>query len=210
MNMERFARLVYSSVAGNSAPPDYTLADRIALTRPDQVKAIGHPLRTAILSLLHERAATVSELAVAVERPKSTVAHHVKTLRQAGLVQVVRTRRVRAIEERFYGRTARMFYIAGEGGTQGDELPRDFNDFEVAARESAAAHAKGKLWGFIRHARVSETQVSAFWERMTELVAEFDRLPRSGKTTYGFALGVYPTDHPALPDREDREASDRS
>jgi DNA-binding transcriptional ArsR family regulator len=179
--------------------PDYELADRFALTTPAQVKAIGHPLRTTILGLLHERAATVAELAVALERPKSTVAHHVKVLTETGLVQVVRTRRVRAIDERFYGRTARMFYVAVEQSPEGDRLPRDFNDFEVAARESADAYLAGKLWGFIRHARISETQVSAFWERMAELVTEFEQLPRSGDTMYGFAVGVYPTDQPILP-----------
>jgi DNA-binding transcriptional ArsR family regulator len=183
----------------NPPPPDYELADRIALTEPAQVKALGHPLRTTILGLLHERAATVSELAVALGRPKSTVAHHVKVLSEAGLLQVVRTRRVRAIEERYYGRTARMFYVGVERSADGDEMPRDFNDFEVAAGESAAAFRDGKLWGFIRHARISEAQASAFWERMAELVTEFDRLPRSGDTMYGFAVGVYPTDHPTLP-----------
>ena len=186
-------------MAAGSSPPDYELAERIALTEPSQVKALSHPLRTTILALLHERAATVSELAVALERPKSTVAHHVKVLNEAGLLQVVRTRRVRAIDERFYGRTARMFYVAVERSAAGDDLPRDFNDFEVAARESAEAYLNGKLWGFIRHARISEAQASEFWERMAELVAEFDRLPRSGTTMYGFAVGVYPTDHPTLP-----------
>jgi DNA-binding transcriptional ArsR family regulator len=185
-------------MVGKSSPPDYELADRIALSEPSQVKAIGHPVRTAILGLLHERAATVNELAAAVERPKSTVAHHVKVLGEAGLVQVVRTRRVRGIDERFYGRTARMFYVV-EQGTDGDRLPRDFNDFEVAARESGAAYRDGKLWGFIRHARISQAQASEFWERMAELVTEFDRLPRTGDTVYGFAIGVYPTDHPTLP-----------
>jgi DNA-binding transcriptional ArsR family regulator len=188
--------LAYSSVAGDPQPPDYDLADRIALTEPAQVKALGHPLRTTILGLLHERAATVSELAVALERPKSTVAHHVKVLNEAGLVQVVRTRRVRAIEERFYGRTARMFYVSAEPN---GEMPLDFNDFDVAARESAAAYREGKLWGFIRHARISEVQASEFWQRMAELVTEFDQLPRSGDTMYGFAVGVYPTDQPTLP-----------
>jgi DNA-binding transcriptional ArsR family regulator len=183
----------------DSAPPDYELADRIALTEPSQVKALSHPLRTTILHLLHERAATVSELAAALERPKSTVAHHVKVLAEAGLLQVVRTRRVRAIEERFYGRTARLFYVSVERDADGEEVPRDFNDFEVAARESVAAFHDGKLWGFIRHARISEEQASEFWERMAELVAEFDRLPRSGETMYGFAVGVYPTDLPTLP-----------
>ena len=186
-------------VAGNSQPPDYELADRVALTRPSQVKALSHPLRTTILGLLHERAATVTELALAVKRPKSTVAHHVKVLSEAGLLQVVRTRRVRAIEERFYGRTARMFYVSVERDAGGEEMPRDFNDFEVAAGESADAFRNGKLWGFIRHARITEEQASEFWERMAELVAEFDRLPRSGDTMYGFAAGVYPTDQPTLP-----------
>jgi DNA-binding transcriptional ArsR family regulator len=186
-------------VAGNSHPPDYELADRVALIRPSQVKALSHPLRTTILGLLHERAATVTELAVATKRPKSTVAHHVKVLAEAGLLQVVRTRRVRAIEERFYGRTARMFYVSVERDAAGEEMPRDFNDFEVAAGESADAFRDGKLWGFIRHARITEEQASEFWERMAELVAEFDRLPRSGDTMYGFAVGVYPTDQPTLP-----------
>jgi DNA-binding transcriptional ArsR family regulator len=187
----------------NPAPPDYELADRIALTEPSQVKAIGHPLRTAILGLLHERAATVKELATALGRPKSTVAHHVNVLTEARLLQVVRTRRVRAIEERFYGRTARLFYVGVERTAGGDEMPRDFNDFEVAARESAAAFHDGKLWGFIRHARITETQASEFWDRMAGLVEEFDRLPRAGDTMYGFAIGVYPTDHPTLPSSRD-------
>jgi len=115
----------------------------------------------------------------------------------------VRTRRVRAIDERLYGRTARMFYVGVERSVDGDDMPRDFNDFEVAARESTAAYESGKLWGFIRHARISEAQASDFWEQMAELVAEFDRLPRSGDTMYGFAIGVYPTDHPTLPVGDD-------
>jgi DNA-binding transcriptional ArsR family regulator len=187
-------------VSTDATPPDYDLADRIALTTPAQVKAISHPQRTTILHLLHERAATVTELAVALERPKSTVAHHVKVLADAGLVQVVRTRRVRAIEERFFGRTARLFYVGVERGPEGEEMPRDFNDFEVAAAESADAFRNGKLWGFLRHARITEAQASAFWERMTELVTEFDELPRSGETMYGFAVGVYPSNLPTLPD----------
>jgi len=192
--------LVCSAVADN--PPDYELADRMALTRPDQVKAMGHPLRTTILQLLHERAATVTELAAAVDRPKSTIAHHVDVLTRSGLLRVVRTRKVRAIDERFYGRTARMFYVAAEPSPAGEEMPGDFNDFEVAARESATAFEHGKLWGFIRHARIPEEQASRFWDQMADLVDQFDKIPRSGETTYGFAIGIYPTKHPTLPPAE--------
>ena len=36
-----------------------------------------------------------------------------------------------------------------------------------------------------------------------ELVHEFDALPRSGDTTFGFVVGIYPIpDYPALPDPE--------
>jgi DNA-binding transcriptional ArsR family regulator len=181
-------------------PPDSELDERLALTTPAQVRALGNPLRTTILGLLHERAASVTELAIATGRPKSTLAHHVKVLADAGLVRVVRTRQVRAIEERFYGRTARMFYVPFEPGDTDTNMPTDFNDFEVAARESAAAFRDHKLWGFIRRARISEESASQFWERMAALVREFDELPRTGDTVYGFAIGIYPTDHPQLPD----------
>lgn len=187
----------------NNSSPDYDLADTFVVTEPAQVRAIGDQLRTTILSLLHERAATVSELATAVRRPKSTVAHHIKVLADAGLVRVVRTRRVRAIEERFYGRTAKVFYVdVGKASADGP-IPEDFNDFEVAARESAEANGAHKLWAFIRHARISSGQAEEFWTRIRDLVQEFDELPRSGETVYGFAVGIYPmSDYPTLPSKE--------
>lgn len=186
-----------------SSPPDYDLLEALELTTPAQVRAVGNPLRTTILGLLHERAATVTELASAVKRPKSTVAHHVNVLVKAGLVRVVRTRRVRAIDERFYGRTARMFYHGVGEHLGGLELPPDFNDFEMAARESSAAYETHQLWAFIRHARISPERAAEFWSRAMELVHEFDELPRSGATVYGFAVGIYPTHHPTLPPKDD-------
>ncbi len=184
----------------NRAAPDYELEEVIELTTTEQVKAIAGPLRTTILGLLHERAASVTELAAALKRPKSTVAHHVNVLAEAGLVRVVRTRRVRAIEERFYGRTARMFYTGLGAREDGGELPLDFNDFEVAARESATAYQNRRLRAFIRHARISQAQAAEFWRRVQLLVHELDRLPREGDATYGFAVGLYPMmDYPTLP-----------
>lgn len=190
----------------NSPVPDYDLEDTVELTTAEQVKAIGDALRTTILGLLHERAATVTELAAAVKRPKSTVAHHVKVLADAGLLRVVRTRRVRAIEERFYGRTARMFYVGLGRKADGVELPLDFNDFEVAAKESVAAYEAHKLRSFIRHARISEEQAREFWRRIDQVIHEFDKLPRSGDTAYGFTVGLYPMPgYPTLPARPDED-----
>ncbi|WP_328462269.1 ArsR/SmtB family transcription factor [Streptomyces sp. NBC_00448] len=184
----------------SSNTPDYDLDETIELTTAAQVRAISDPLRTTILGLLHERAATVTELAAAVKRPKSTVAHHVGVLAKAGLLRVVRTRRVRAIDERYYGRTARMFFVGLGRQTADGALPPDFNDFEVAAKESAAAYELGQLRGFIRRARISEERAAEFWARVEQVIHEFDALPRSGETVHGFAVGLYPIpDHPTLP-----------
>jgi DNA-binding transcriptional ArsR family regulator len=177
-------------------PPGYDLADRLVVTGAEQVRALAHPLRTTVLGLLGERAASVAELAQATGRPKGTVAHHVGVLHRAGLVQVVRTRRVRAVEERFYGRAARTVTIA----VQGADLPTDQNDFVVAATESRDAEERRRLWSFIRHARLDDDRVDEFWLRIRDLVEEFDRLPRAGETTYGMAVGIYPLEgYPMLP-----------
>jgi DNA-binding transcriptional ArsR family regulator len=192
-------------MANKSKPsvPDYELDDTTELTSPVQVRALGNPLRTMILGLLHERAATVTELAVAVGRPKSTVAHHVDVLQEAGLVRVVRTRRVRAIEERFYGRTARMFYVGVGESSRREALPLDFNDFDVAATESQQAYQAHRLRSFIRHARIPPERAAEFWTKAMTLVQEFDRLPRSGKLAHGFVVGIYPIpDYPVLPEPE--------
>ncbi|GAB3923432.1 hypothetical protein GCM10011575_01210 [Microlunatus endophyticus] len=192
--------------------PDYDLEDQLALTSPDQVRALGNPLRTTILGLLHERAASVTELSTAVGRPKSTVAHHIKVLAEAGLVRVVRTRRVRAVEEAFYGRSARNFYVSlPEPAGGGEDRPLDFNDLEVAAGESQQAYADGQLWGFIRHARIDQDQKQEFWHRMVALVDEFDTLPRRGDVVHGFAIGIYPiADYPRLPPESSPNSSGSS
>ena len=77
----------------------------------------------------------------------------------------------------------------------------DFNDFDVAASESQHAYRDHRLRSFIRHARIPPERAAEFWTRAMSLVEDFDRLPRSGDTTYGFVLGVYPIPgYPALPD----------
>jgi hypothetical protein len=43
-------------------------------------------------------------------------------------------------------------------------------------------------------------------ERVQALTREFSQLPRSGDTVYGFAAGLYPTDHPTLPEADDESA----
>src|ERR671935_319867 len=144
--------------------PDYELAERMVVTAPAQLRAMADPLRATVLDLLLERAATVAELAAAVGRPKSTVAHHVSVLVDAGLLRVVRTRRVRAIDERYYGRTARLFQVGVVERPGEDPTTVHANALSVAAAESVSAHETDDLRALIRHARIPSEHAAEFWE----------------------------------------------
>ncbi len=189
-------------MSSNTKIPDYDLPDTVEVSTPKQLRAIADPLRTTILDLVLERAATVAELAAAVNRPNSTVAHHVNVLVDAGMLRVVRTRRVRAIDERFYGRTGRTINVGVVRRPGDTTTPMCVNGLSVAAAESIPAHEADRLYSTIRHARIPAAQASRFWRRVEVLIREFTQLPRSGDTVYGFAAGLYPTDHPTLPDTE--------
>lgn len=185
-----------------SAPerPDYQLDDLRIITSTPELKALFHPLREELTDLLLERAATVAELADAVGRPASTVAYHVNKLLAAGLIKVVRTRKVRAIDERWYGRTARTFYV---GKISAEQLPLVPNYLPTAAAESVAAHRNDELRALLRYAHIPEDQAEPFWRKMIALFAEFSALPRTGERSYGLVAGLYPTEHAALPPGSD-------
>jgi DNA-binding transcriptional ArsR family regulator len=185
--------------------PDYELADQIVVTEPAQLRAMADPLRATILDLLLERAATVAELAAAIGRPKSTVAHHVNVLVDAKMLRVVRTRRVRAIDERFYGRTARTFYVGVVNRPGEDPTTVHANALAVAAAESVPAHEIDDLRAILRHARIPAERAAEFWEGVLALSREFAKFPRGGDAVYGFAAGLYPTDFPTLPEPKEDE-----
>ena len=180
--------------------PDYPLEDVRIVSSNEELRSLFDDLRSTLLELVLERAATVSELATAVGRPKSTIAYHVGLLVEAGLLKVVRTRKVRAIEERFYGRTARIFYV---GSITPDQLPLLTNYLTIAAKESVPAHEADDLRAIMRYVRIPPERAETFWRRVFDLVNEFGQLPRSGDTVYGFVAGLYPVEHPSLPEPAD-------
>ena len=184
----------------NEQIPDYDLEEMVVVTAPEQLRALADPLRASLLELVLERAATVTELARAVRRPKSTIAYHVNLLLNAGLLRVVRTRRVRAIEERFYGRVARTLYIGLLTRAEDKRVVAAVNGLAEAAAESAPAHAADELRCTLVHARIPIEEVRNFWSQVQEVARRFAQIPRAGDQVYGFVAGLYPTDAPTLPD----------
>ncbi len=186
----------------NEQIPDYDLDDMLVVTAPHQLRALADRLRATLLELVLERAATVTEMAQAVDRPKSTVAYHVNILVAAGLFRVVRTRRVRAIDERYYGRVARTLYIGVLSRPEDKQVVAAINGLAEAAAEAAPAHAADELRCTLLHARIPIEEVRNFWAQVQELARRFAQIPRAGDQVYGFAAGLYPTDAPTLIDAE--------
>lgn len=177
---------------------DYDIDDVVVAESPEALKALVDPTRTLILDLLLERAATTSQLAEAMDKPKGTVGYHLKVLEDAGLVHVVRTKPVRAMVEKYYGRTGRTIVFGGlpEGADKSFMLRRVIDEMTFPEEGSFPAFT-------VRRARIPEERAAEFFERIVELAEEFVEQPRGGRRVFGFIAGVYPTDHPSLREAED-------
>lgn len=190
-------------MADHSAP-DYELSDVLHLEEPVQYKALFEETRLRIVDLLLERAATIKELSVTLDKPKGTIGHHVSVLEEAGLIHVVRTEMVRAIEAKYYGRAARVYYLTDKPGAGIGLAPDHF--LQSAAVEFAQVEdASVGTLSTLRYARIPDSRADEWVERLADLAFEFSAEARDGETTFGLLLAMYPTDRPHLPDVEDRE-----
>lgn len=182
---------------------DYPMAPTMVLEQPEQLQAIGHELRGEILALLSERAATTSQLSETLERPPGTVGHHLKVLEAAGLITVVRTRQVRAMTEKYYGRTAGTFILTSEGG-KAKSVDAQLDRIRAEAIHDPDRELGGT--GTIRYARISPDRVDEWIERIAELGAEFATQPACGDVVWGLALTMFPTARRALAPEEEGPA----
>jgi DNA-binding transcriptional ArsR family regulator len=69
---------------------------------PRYVKALAHPLRIRILAMLADRSASPVQLSAQLDATLGTVAYHVRTLHNLGLVELVDTRQRRGATEHYY------------------------------------------------------------------------------------------------------------
>jgi DNA-binding transcriptional ArsR family regulator len=179
----------------------------IEVREEDQLRAIADSTRRRILSLLRDRAASTTELAEALEQPKGTVAHHVKVLEDARLIRVVRTRKVRALTERYYGRLARLYRIVADDSETFDPASLGSLVLRQAADEVApdAGDNDDPSTVVAVHARVPTKEARRFAQRLEELASDFQAHDGEGERIFGFIVGVYATDLRDLPKKKGRK-----
>jgi DNA-binding transcriptional ArsR family regulator len=170
--------------------PDYETDDVLVVAERSQLRALGNDLRSRIVALLRERARSTQELAEELGLPKGTVGHHVKVLERVGLIRVVRTRQVRAVTEKFYGRTARLFLFQGEDPTEeralGAAALRSAGDELARATETTT-------FGWVR-ARLAPADVQRFERRIRRLLDEFGERESAEGDIYSLAAGMWTTE----------------
>jgi len=186
-----------TSAATPDAAPlrDYDAADVLVVRAPEQLKALADELRSRIVVLLRERARSTTELAEKLGLPKGTVGHHVKVLEKAGLIRVVRTRKVRALTESYYGRTARLFLYE----SQDESGAEDVRDIVAASLRVAAdeilplnyADPDAVACSGVLRVRLNADDAMRFERRLDRLMKEFTDAEDPQGVPFGLALAMY-------------------
>ena len=171
---------------------DYDADDVLVVREPHQLRALGDELRAKIVLLIRPRAASITELAQALALPKGTVGHHVKVLESAGLIRVVRTRKVRALTEKYYGRVAKLFVLQSNdslpeelaGGALAAIMLRQAADELIASRPETDESA-------LLHAKLRSEDVRRFQRRLGRLIVDFRRAEVPDGEMHAFAFALF-------------------
>jgi DNA-binding transcriptional ArsR family regulator len=174
----------------------------------ETLKLVAEPTRFAILELLTSPR-SVSELAAALEVPRTRLYHHVELLRSRGLIEQVDERRVGALTERVYAPTAHTFrpgpdlFAGGELREQIEALTTLLFDAtkvdlhrSVLSGEADLRQREGlRRLGLGRSiAHLTPDEADAFVVELEALVARFDKQHAEGQDARPFALvwALYP------------------
>jgi DNA-binding transcriptional ArsR family regulator len=166
---------------------DYAAEDTMVVSDSAQLRAMADPFRTQLIQLLRDRARSTQEISEELSIPKGTVGHHLKVLESAGLIRVVRTRKVRAVTEKFYGRTARLFLYQTEDPADGRAISA------VTLRQAANEVDLAPVvtgFGLVR-ARLTQKEVDRFERRVKKLMDDFRAADHAGGTPSSLTAGIW-------------------
>lgn len=111
----------------------------------NRIKAMNHPVRAAVLSILAERTSSPAEMARELDEDLSNVSYHTKQLVELECAELVSTRPVRGALEHFYRATERSLIDREEWDDLDpmmaenlvhEGMQKILDDFVVSARAS--------------------------------------------------------------------------
>jgi DNA-binding transcriptional ArsR family regulator len=118
------------------------------------LKAIAHPLRHRLLSMLDGRTASPNELARELGLPLGRVSYHIRLLHDLGAIELVATEPRRGALEHFYRAVASAWFGEGDWtklprsarrGILGHNLQQIFTWVTAAAETSGFDHATSEV-----------------------------------------------------------------
>jgi len=112
---------------------------------------------------------------------------------------VVRTRAVRALTEKYYGRVARLSLLSNALDGDPESAKATGLPLRQALSELAEAPPDPPATVDIRHARLSPEAAARVAAQIEELAESFDREVDPDAPVYGFVAAVYRTSWPTLP-----------
>ncbi len=172
--------------------PDYEADDVLVVRESEQLRALGDDLRSEIVVLLRENAHSTTELAEKLGLPKGTVGHHVKVLEKAGLIRVVRTRQVRALTEKLYGRTARLFLFKSSDDADGEDVRNvAAASLRTAVEEMLPLDDDDRTTFAVLRVRLTNADARRFVRRLEKLHEDILAADRQEGEPYGLADALF-------------------
>jgi DNA-binding transcriptional ArsR family regulator len=158
----------------------------------ETLKAIAEPTRVALIELLAEPH-SVTELARALDVPRTRLYHHIELLESKGLIEQVEERRVGPMTERVYALTARFLRPSARllrdreavttlvfDATKADLRNADLDDEQIVLSRSIA---------FLAPERAAE-----FIAELEALVERFDAAhDEQNERPYALVCALYPS-----------------
>jgi DNA-binding transcriptional ArsR family regulator len=141
------------------------------ITDPQAFQLLGDETRRRVIYLLRAKEMTVSQIAGELNLTPQAIYHHIRKLRDAGMVEVAREERVDHFIETYYRASAEIFNLShGEGSSQ--------RFAEEKAAESIKALSKIGL-------KVREDATAA--ARLVELEKRMEEIGQEGKWSEAIA-----------------------
>jgi DNA-binding transcriptional ArsR family regulator len=176
--------------------PTDDLPETFHVTTDEQLRAVSNLTRHRIMAALRFEPATITQIAGQMGLKKGSSSYHVRLLERAGLVKVVRTRKVRGVTERYYAMAARAIVLPDPGTGGPDVLMRH------AVADLEAAPADGERHVQMAHLRLTDEQFAELGARLGALANEYRELSDPSLPDASLVFALF---HPAP--REQAEGS---